>query len=100
MKATKITPQLLKEQRLASGLNQINIAKKARTTQAFISQLECKPSVAVERLLRVLEAYGLEVITKGECVYSADDIEIYQRKIHYLETKVDIYEDLIKELTR
>jgi transcriptional regulator with XRE-family HTH domain len=100
MKATKITPQVLKEQRLASGLTQTNIAKKARTTQEFISQLECKPSVAVERLLRVLEAYGLEVITKGECVYTAEDMETYKRKIYYLETKVDIYENLIKELTR
>ena len=100
MKATKITPQVLREQRLASGLNQINIAKKARTTQAFISQLECKPSVAVERLLRVLEAYGLEVITKDECVYDADDMEVYRSKVHYLEIKVDIYENLIKELTR
>jgi transcriptional regulator with XRE-family HTH domain len=100
MKAIEITPQFLKKQRLASGLNQMSIAKKAGTTQAFVSQLECKPSVSAERLLRVLEAYGLEVITKGKCVYSADDIEIYQRKIHYLETKVDIYENLIKELTR
>jgi len=100
MRAIKITPQVLKGQRLAAGLNQESIAKKAGTTQSFISQLECKPSVAVERIIRVLDAYGLEVITKDECVYDADDMEVYRRKVNYLETKVNIYEGLIKELTR
>ena len=100
MEAIKNTPQLLKEQRLASGLTQKSIAKKAGVTQAFISQLECKPNVAVERIIRVLTAYDLEVIPKDECVYNDEDMEVYQSKIRYLETKVDIYEGLIKELTR
>lgn len=100
MEAIKITPQLLKERRLASGLSQASIAKKAETTQAFVSLLECKPNAAVERLIRVLAAYGLEVVPKDECVYSDEDMEVYQSKIRYLETKVDIYEGLIKELTR
>lgn len=100
METIKITPQLFKEQRLASGLAQQSMAKKAGVTQAVISRLEREPNRAIERAIRVLSAYGLEVIPKDECVYDDEDMEVYQSKIRYLETKVNIYEDLIKELTK
>lgn len=100
METIKITPQLFKKQRLASGLTQQSMAKKAGVTQAVISQLECKPNSSIERSIRVLAAYGMEVIPKDECIYKDEDMEVYQSKIRYLETKVDIYEGLIKELTR
>ena len=107
METIKITPQLFKEQRLASGLTQQSMAKKAGVTQAVISRLEREPNRAVERVIRVLATYGLEVIPKDERAYNAEDMEVYQSKIQYLETKiqyletkVDIYRDLIKELTK
>ena len=101
METIKITPQWLKEQRLASGLSQQRMAKKAGVTQAVISQLECKPNSSIERSIRVFAAYGLEVIPKDECAYKDNDkdteISRLRSEVSYLEGKIDAYEWFLRK---
>jgi transcriptional regulator with XRE-family HTH domain len=53
----------LRRLREAKGWTQVELAKKARVTQAFISQLEAgtKPTPSVVHILRIAKALGVTV---------------------------------------
>jgi len=53
----------LRRLRAAKGWTQVELAKKARVTQALISQLEAgtKPTPSVVHILRIAKALGVTV---------------------------------------
>jgi transcriptional regulator with XRE-family HTH domain len=57
----------IKRLRLARGLTQVDLAKRARISQAFVAQLEtgARPSVTVPYAVRLAKALGVEL---GELV--------------------------------
>jgi len=60
---TKRLKMRLRRLRAAKGWTQVELAKKARVTQALISQLEAgtKPTPSVVHILRIAKALGVTV---------------------------------------